>query len=94
MAIENISIFYCGVNSRSPPGTDTILIAPSIFFKFGLFSQLVTTLEYDSSPSRWRFLKEVRVVIWLVPCETGAVLAHVLCTPYNHIPFSARTMSH
>ena len=21
---------------------------------------------------------------WLVPCETAAVSAHVLCTPYNH----------
>ena len=24
------------------------------------------------------------VVTWLVPCETAAILVHVLCTPYNH----------
>ena len=26
------------------------------------------------------------VVTWLVPHETAAVSAHVLCTPYNHAP--------
>ena len=25
------------------------------------------------------------VVTWLMPCETAAVLAHILCTPYNHM---------
>ena len=26
------------------------------------------------------------VVTWLVPRQTAAVSAHVLCTPYNHAP--------
>ena len=26
------------------------------------------------------------VVAWLVPHETAAVLAHVLCTPHSHAP--------
>ena len=25
------------------------------------------------------------VVTWLVPRETAAILAHILCTPYNHM---------
>ena len=30
------------------------------------------------------YLQRYLVVTWLVPHETAAVLAHVLCTPYNH----------
>ena len=39
----------------------------------------------DSGICGWLSLALV-VVIWLVPCETAAVSAHVLCTPYNHAP--------
>ena len=31
-------------------------------------------------------LQRCLVVAWLVPHETAAVLAHILCTPYNHAP--------
>ena len=31
------------------------------------------------------------LVIWLVPRETAAVSAHVMCTPYNHAPVSSVT---
>ena len=32
------------------------------------------------------YLQCCLVVAWLVPRETAAVLAHVLCTPYSHAP--------
>ena len=33
----------------------------------------------------------VQFVTWLVPCKTAAVLAHVLCTPYNLAPVYLKT---
>ena len=38
------------------------------------------TARFDYSPNRQRFL----FVTWLVPRETTAVPAQVLCTPYKH----------
>ena len=35
---------------------------------------------------KWCTDSAVLVVTWLVPRETAAVSAHVLCTPYNHAP--------
>ena len=32
------------------------------------------------------YLQRCLVVAWLMPCETVAVLVHVLCTLYNHAP--------
>ena len=31
------------------------------------------------------------VVAWLVPCESAAILAQVLCTPFNHAPVYSAT---
>ena len=32
------------------------------------------------------YVQRCLVVTWLVPGETAAVSAHILCTPYNHAP--------
>ena len=49
---------------------------------------LYSFLEY---PFKW--LQCCLVVTWLVPCETAAISAHVLCTPYNHAPVYSVTLS-
>jgi len=33
------------------------------------------------------YLQCCLIVTWLVPCETAAVSAHILCTQYNHAPY-------
>ena len=32
------------------------------------------------------YLQHCLDVAWLVPRETAAILAHILCIPYNHAP--------
>ena len=51
------------------------------------FTQCV--FEY---PLKWYAYSTVLVITWLVPHETAAVLAHVLCTPYNHAPVYSVTL--
>ena len=62
-----------------------------------LFSALLSRLTALTRGSAWvtsftaRFLNIHRsgvltALAWLVPHETAAVSAHVLCTPYNHAP--------
>ena len=61
-----------------------------------LFSVLLSRLPVLACGSTWvtsffiaRFLlkkKRRHVLAWLVPHETAAVSAQVLCTPYNHAP--------
>ena len=40
------------------------------------------------------YLQRYLVVAWLVPRETAAVSAHVLCTPYTHAPIYSVTSFH
>ena len=40
------------------------------------------------------YLQRYLVVAWLVPRETAAVSAHVLCTPYTHAPIYSGTSFH
>ena len=87
MATENISSFAVWGELSLTVGDRQDSDRSEYFLQISLFSQLMTTLDHGvwlSSPPRSRILKEVRVVIRLVPHETGAILAHVLCTPYNH----------
>ena len=39
------------------------------------------------------YLQHYVVVAWLVPHETAAILAHILCTPYNYAQFIASMLA-
>ena len=59
-------------------------------------SEMVTVAFYNAF---WIFtsvgyLQRCLIVTWMVPHETAAVSAHVLCTPYNHAPCHVTTMHH
>ena len=52
------------------------------------------TVHFDDKKKvkRERFFPPV--VTWLVPRESAALSAHVLCTPYNHAPVSLHSKPH
>ena len=53
----------------------------SIRIRLGMIGQHTACLEY---PRKW--LQRCLNFTWLMPRETVAVSAHVLCTPYIHAP--------
>ena len=66
-----------------------------------LYSAILRSLEQTHCTRMWFYMSDqlfithffnmhrsgvLTVLTWLVPHETTAVLAQVLCTPYNHAP--------
>ena len=78
-ALSAVLCFQAGPLRSS--GTGLCLRTVALHGAISLFTQLA-------------FLQRCLVVTWLVPRQTAAISAHVLCTPYSHAPRCSVIRSH
>ena len=81
----NIShVLYDGICVGLFHASEQTHCAPVVHDPFGNERLLLLYTPCFEEPLKW--LQCCLVVTWLVPHETAAVSAQVLCTPYNHAP--------
>ena len=57
-----------------------------------VYSLFSACFEYIHQSGVLTQLQHYLVVMWLVLHETAAISAHILCTPYNHVPVYSVTL--